>query len=137
MVLLTAYKLVIKKMVSYASVADVRLMHVNFTSDNIHNDNITQFIENAEKNINSMLGITTDLTSAEIAKYNVEETALLYAAIDCCNYDPSTLFANTSEFAMQLDAFYAKLELAKQTLIKMKGTAVAPAALFRPQSTSQ
>lgn len=113
-------------------------MHKNFTSGNIADGNVTQWITNAERNINAFLGITTDLTATELTQCNAEEVCLLYCAIDACNYDPDTLFTNTSEFAMQLDAFYAKLGLAKATLVSLKGQGAKPTdSSFTVMSSSE
>ncbi|MDP8238342.1 MAG: hypothetical protein P9X24_04575 [Candidatus Hatepunaea meridiana] len=121
---------------SYTTTAKVRLMQVNFTVGNIPDDNITEFITKAGKYINALLGVTTDLSATEITECNADEVANLYCAVQCCDFAPSTLFANNSEYAMQLDAFYARLAKAEDKLVNIKGTAVAPSTLFRPMSTS-
>lgn len=120
-------------MADYTATADVRLQNALFTVGNISDAVVTSFIANAQRDINSALGIETDLTAAQITASNVKTVANYHCAIDCCSYNP-TLFQNVSFYAMQLDAYYAAYKSALKLLVSYLGSARAPDSTYAPKS---
>jgi len=114
-------------MTDYSTIASVRLMNSRFTSYRVPDANVTQFIAAAKKNVNSILNLTEDLTTAQLAECNADVVSDLMCAIACCNYDPEKVFyKKPDEATQQTKRFNEMLYDAKEILRKFKVTAVAP-----------
>lgn len=112
--------------------ATVRLSNKLFTVANIPTPNIENYVSDAQRSINTSLGVTTDLSDTDIAIVNVRKVATVLCAIDCCDYD-STLFQNNSEYLSQLDAYFAKYENELNILINWLGVAKGPTVFSPPK----
>lgn len=112
-------------MADYTDRASIRLMNKVFTLANIGNDELDQYIADAQLRINAALGIDTDLAAATVAKCNAKETANNYAAFCCVKYDP-TLFTNLSEQALLADQFWASFQDGLRTLMNSQGAKYEP-----------
>lgn len=116
---------------NYTDETAVRQQNALFTLANIPALNVAEFIANAQRNINSALGLSADMSAADIAASNVKTVANYHCAIDCCDYNPS-LFANNAQYAMMVDAFHAKYINALNILSNWKGRAQGPSSFVPP-----
>lgn len=119
------------KIADYVTVANIRLMAKLFTVGNIGDDAVNLYIDQANQEINSELGLSEDLTTAEVAKCNVGGVAANLVAFKCCNHD-GTLYTNVSLQAMAANIFWAAYQNSLEVLKKQRGRAYNPT--FSPKS---
>jgi len=110
------------KIAAYTSITLVRYQSSIFVVADIPDLNVTQFITEANTTINAELGLTTDLTAAQVAASNAEATANALVALKCVGYD-NTLYTNISAQMGQANMFSHRYEIELEALKKLLGRA--------------
>jgi len=118
-------------MSDYCTVAQVRYRNAVFSEANIPTAAIDQFIDEAQLEINTALGLDEDISGANIARYNVTSVATALCAFKCVQYNTST-FADAADAALAMDAYWADYHAGLDRLKKRLGEAVSPT--FRPKT---
>ncbi len=110
-------------MTAYTTRANVRLLHRLFTDSLVPDDNVDAYLLLAQAEINSHLGINSDLSDAVIAQCNVRQVADAICAIYCVEYIGTVTngFTNVAEWTMALDAAHAKKEETMNKLQRKQG----------------
>lgn len=112
-------------MADYTTVADVRLQSKLFTVGNIPDDNVNQFIDEANKKINADLGRTSDLSATEVSGSNAESCSLALVGLKCVGFD-GTLYTNTSAQMADANMFSHRYDIEIATLQTLLGPAYKP-----------
>jgi hypothetical protein len=111
---------------AYTTVAAVRLMHYLFDIVNVPTANIESFIADGDKHVNDHLGLTTNMSDADMGKCGADIASKAYACASCIRYLGPEYFDSVKNYDAALKSFETQQE---QIMVKVgvkKGTAIEP-----------